>query len=357
MDSTATALRELERILQRSHETLESELRTWISQQLAPPVAAPSWPGAGEGCFEPEATDVIFPALETRLAKTSGQGPALRGDADEDALAPDSSVQVSSLALPTFAGARPRRHSRMSKGSVCSADVGESSADVVTVLSQVSSGRRSRWAEPEQEAMARMRSKKDGKKAAKPKPTKNLCRRMIEHPWFDRIFAFMIIASSVAVGAEVEYTALAMSNELPPIFAGLQILFFLAFLAELSIRLAAFRKNFFFAFDAGWNIFDLVVVIFAGIEAQIEVLEAEQEAELLREAVAAALEAVDDDVAPPQKRRRVLQEEQAEEEPKTQDVALPAAELPQMQLPANSVPPPEVHWGVLAILAALRRED
>lgn len=266
MDSTAPALKELHKILQRSHETLESELRTWISQQLAPPVAATSGPGVGEGCFEPEATDVIFPALETRLAKSSGLGPALRGDADEDALAADSSVQVSSLALPTFAGARPRRHSRTSKCSVCSADVGELSADVATVLSQVSSGRRSRWAEPEQEAMARMRSKKDGKKAAKPKPTKTVCRRMIEHPWFDRIFAFMIIASSVTVGAEVEYTALAMSNELPPIFAGLQILFFLAFLVELSIRLAAFRKSFFFAFDAGWNIFDLVVVIFAGIE-------------------------------------------------------------------------------------------
>ncbi|CAE7335578.1 Scn11a [Symbiodinium natans] len=206
MDPTASVLSELEAILQRSHVTLQSELRTWVSQQMpAGPAGPPSTcREEARGFTSPVASEVSFPALETRLAKSSGLTSTLRGDPDEEGF---GSVQVSSLALPTFSGSRSRRASRTSK---CSGSEGENSQ---------ASGRVSRWGATEEETVEvlRMRAKsnKEGQepKAAKPKPTRNLWRRMIEHPWFDRIFAFMILVSSVAVGAEVEYTASGLQKE------------------------------------------------------------------------------------------------------------------------------------------------
>jgi len=259
---TALLTSELDEILRRTHWQLQTDLLLWLNQRLrADSAAVSAVVQPTEGCSGPFA-DVAFPALETRAAKSSGLGSTLPGDGDQ---APESDLPMSSLQLPFGGAIRQVSDPSISKTLPLAMD---QSCDLVSMHSS----RRSRWAVSEDEDLQRAKTRTsvqepDTSKASKSKAKRpNRCRKMIEDPWFDRVFAFMIIASSVAVGAEVEYTAVAMTNELPVIFGVLQVVFFLAFLTELLIRLAAFRLNFFYAFDAGWNIFDLIVVLFSGIE-------------------------------------------------------------------------------------------
>eukprot|EP00930_Biecheleria_cincta_P040749 TRINITY_DN27911_c0_g1_i1.p1 TRINITY_DN27911_c0_g1~~TRINITY_DN27911_c0_g1_i1.p1 ORF type:complete len:598 (+),score=101.07 TRINITY_DN27911_c0_g1_i1:104-1897(+) len=97
--------------------------------------------------------------------------------------------------------------------------------------------------------------------------SRNAFHRIIAHPLFDRFFALMIIGSSLTVGAECEYTAVYMTQELPAVFSVLQMVFFWGFLIELVLRVAALRRLFIYGFDWPWNVFDAIVVFFSVVEA------------------------------------------------------------------------------------------
>ncbi|CAJ1383616.1 unnamed protein product [Effrenium voratum] len=228
-------------ILHRCHAQMQLELAQWFNQSVPSDQATPSVCKADEyGC------------PETRISKSPNISKSV-GDADEDF----EKERVEPV----------RMSSRFSKnGSFCR---GGSSTQ------QESAPRKSRWLHNDEVQLENLRKRGNGgessdlRKERRPKRAHNIFRRCIENPWFDRFFAFMIIASSVAVGAEVEYSAQQLSNELPAIFTVLQISFFSAFLIELCIRMLAFRGSFFTSFDAGWNIFDTSVVFFSAVEVVV----------------------------------------------------------------------------------------
>lgn len=90
---------------------------------------------------------------------------------------------------------------------------------------------------------------------------------LVKNSWFESIFAVVILANAVFIGAEVEYLAHGDINaSTTNMFEVAHHVFSALFLMELCMRLAADRLFFFTSKENMWNIFDLALVVHSLVE-------------------------------------------------------------------------------------------
>lgn len=125
-----------------------------------------------------------------------------------------------------------------------------------------------------QEYLKRQESKENGQlSAATTRAEKTFARQNI----FSRVclrldelinipVAAAIGLNGVVMGAQTQYQSLKVTEELPLIFPVMEVFFWVFFLSEIVIRIAARHLDFFTAEGWRWNIFDLVLVIIQTLE-------------------------------------------------------------------------------------------
>jgi len=91
-------------------------------------------------------------------------------------------------------------------------------------------------------------------------------QRIVNHTAFDFVVAAFILLNGVSVGSQTDYMARNQTDEQPPAFQVIELIFCIIFTAELSIRLIAFQRKFFTMQGRGWNWFDFTVVSLQLIE-------------------------------------------------------------------------------------------
>eukprot|EP00927_Polykrikos_kofoidii_P056216 TRINITY_DN5037_c0_g2_i1.p1 TRINITY_DN5037_c0_g2~~TRINITY_DN5037_c0_g2_i1.p1 ORF type:complete len:690 (+),score=129.47 TRINITY_DN5037_c0_g2_i1:112-2181(+) len=94
------------------------------------------------------------------------------------------------------------------------------------------------------------------------KATKNPALLLVSSTWFDLFSALLIIGNTVSIGVETDWMArnpYALDNVQ---FGTVRMLFCVAFMCELVLRIAAGPKRFFTdPVDQSWNVFDTVMVL------------------------------------------------------------------------------------------------
>jgi len=94
-------------------------------------------------------------------------------------------------------------------------------------------------------------------------------QRIVRHPGFDLTSGCLILISTVIVGAETNFMAM-HAGKSNATFGALRVVFCIAFLAELLLRVGASGKTFLCNADKGWNIFDTVMVTSALAEVLLQ---------------------------------------------------------------------------------------
>lgn len=84
---------------------------------------------------------------------------------------------------------------------------------------------------------------------------------------FESTFCCLILANTLFLGVEVEYTAQMRVEEPPLPFTVVSEFFILTFFAELVLRFVADPPLFFCSLDAGWNLFDMVLVFISLVDS------------------------------------------------------------------------------------------
>eukprot|EP00971_Amphidinium_carterae_P219887 4365129-Amphidinium_carterae.1 len=100
---------------------------------------------------------------------------------------------------------------------------------------------------------------------SKPVPKPRL-RQLVDGHCFELTFATMILINMVIFGLEVEHAAQCRCSRRLPLYQILDYIFNLAFVIELGLRVAAYRKNFFKTRDWEWNMVDTVIVAVSMVE-------------------------------------------------------------------------------------------
>ncbi|CAA9508965.1 MAG: hypothetical protein AVDCRST_MAG45-1777 [uncultured Solirubrobacterales bacterium] len=83
------------------------------------------------------------------------------------------------------------------------------------------------------------------------------CRRLAEHPAFDRVVVLVVLANAVVLGAG---TYASVERSYGGVLDALNNAFLTVFVVELAIRFAATAANPRRFFSSGWNVFDFLVI-------------------------------------------------------------------------------------------------
>ncbi len=83
------------------------------------------------------------------------------------------------------------------------------------------------------------------------------CRRLAEHPAFDRVIVVVVLANAVVLGAS---TYVSLERAYGGVLDALNSAFLAVFVVELAIRFLAAGANPRRFFSSGWNVFDFVVI-------------------------------------------------------------------------------------------------
>eukprot|EP00746_Dinoflagellata_sp_MGD_P101070 gnl/MRDRNA2_/MRDRNA2_41161_c0_seq1.p1 gnl/MRDRNA2_/MRDRNA2_41161_c0~~gnl/MRDRNA2_/MRDRNA2_41161_c0_seq1.p1 ORF type:complete len:658 (+),score=96.67 gnl/MRDRNA2_/MRDRNA2_41161_c0_seq1:124-2097(+) len=99
--------------------------------------------------------------------------------------------------------------------------------------------------------------------------TKSGLAAFVHSPFFDYITGFFIVANCLVIGIETDYNAKPQDHGNPDkdlFFKVANMVFCLFFLAELLLRVAVDKKDYFCNEDWKWAIFDVLIVITAVVE-------------------------------------------------------------------------------------------
>eukprot|EP00746_Dinoflagellata_sp_MGD_P074396 gnl/MRDRNA2_/MRDRNA2_30055_c0_seq1.p1 gnl/MRDRNA2_/MRDRNA2_30055_c0~~gnl/MRDRNA2_/MRDRNA2_30055_c0_seq1.p1 ORF type:complete len:839 (+),score=177.60 gnl/MRDRNA2_/MRDRNA2_30055_c0_seq1:66-2582(+) len=91
-------------------------------------------------------------------------------------------------------------------------------------------------------------------------------QRFVKHRNFDAFFGLLILSNAFLTGFETEYRASNLGTQVPLVYDLLNLIFCMAFLLELILRIFAFKFVFFYGKECSWNFFDLAVVSSSVIE-------------------------------------------------------------------------------------------
>jgi voltage-gated sodium channel len=83
------------------------------------------------------------------------------------------------------------------------------------------------------------------------------CRRLAEHPSFDRSIVLVVLANAAVLGAS---TYVSLERAYGGVLDALNSAFLVVFVVELAIRFLAVGANPRRFFSSGWNVFDFVVI-------------------------------------------------------------------------------------------------
>jgi len=67
--------------------------------------------------------------------------------------------------------------------------------------------------------------------------------------------------NAITIGMQTDYMATNWTGRVPPAFIATELIFSLVFAAELLLRVAAHRWNFFLGHEAAWNLFDSILIL------------------------------------------------------------------------------------------------
>eukprot|EP00927_Polykrikos_kofoidii_P042164 TRINITY_DN3601_c0_g1_i3.p1 TRINITY_DN3601_c0_g1~~TRINITY_DN3601_c0_g1_i3.p1 ORF type:complete len:712 (-),score=106.80 TRINITY_DN3601_c0_g1_i3:120-2255(-) len=93
-----------------------------------------------------------------------------------------------------------------------------------------------------------------------------LCTDFMKTRGAQSMVAMLVLLNSLSIGVQTEYDSTHLMGDRPKFFLISDILFCMAFSLEMSLRLFAFRGSFFYEEDAGWNWFDLSVLLLSFVD-------------------------------------------------------------------------------------------
>jgi len=92
---------------------------------------------------------------------------------------------------------------------------------------------------------------------------------LVNSKYFDGFICFIVVLNVLLVGAQTDYVARHINEDLPPAFRTCEIVFCLIFVVEISLRILVNRALYFTLSGWEWNIFDCTVV---GLQLLEEIL-------------------------------------------------------------------------------------
>lgn len=87
------------------------------------------------------------------------------------------------------------------------------------------------------------------------------CQKVVKQPAFEAVSVFVIFASAVLIGLQLDHMMQAKQLETTTVFRLLDVLCLCFFMAECGLRLGALRWQFFQTWGWGWNVFDLLLIL------------------------------------------------------------------------------------------------
>mmetsp|Transcript_53609 Transcript_53609/g.155834 ORF Transcript_53609/g.155834 Transcript_53609/m.155834 type:complete len:655 (+) Transcript_53609:3-1967(+) len=84
--------------------------------------------------------------------------------------------------------------------------------------------------------------------------------RMVEHHFFDAGVGAAILLNAILIGAQTEVGSQRLGREQDGVFRAFEYVFCVVFVAELGLRLFAYRWNFLFSAARCWNLLDALLV-------------------------------------------------------------------------------------------------
>eukprot|EP00927_Polykrikos_kofoidii_P042163 TRINITY_DN3601_c0_g1_i2.p1 TRINITY_DN3601_c0_g1~~TRINITY_DN3601_c0_g1_i2.p1 ORF type:complete len:723 (-),score=112.52 TRINITY_DN3601_c0_g1_i2:120-2288(-) len=97
-----------------------------------------------------------------------------------------------------------------------------------------------------------------------------LCSDFMKTRGAHSMVAMLVLLNSLSIGVQTEYESTHLMGDRPTFFLISDILFCMAFSFEMSLRMFVLRAAFFYEEDAGWNLFDLSVLLLSFVDLVID---------------------------------------------------------------------------------------
>lgn len=96
--------------------------------------------------------------------------------------------------------------------------------------------------------------------------------KLVEATSFNYFICSMILLNAMTIGVQTQYMAVHWTSKVPQVFLCTELAFSFIFVTELTLRIAAYRCDFFFGHESSWNLFDAVLILMQVAEQLVSLI-------------------------------------------------------------------------------------